>query len=83
MQQLCSEVQGPELPDLPSDLSNDELNGWLNGLAERLLSTIALVVNDEEAVENYLSFEEGKPLLERIELRSEAIKHLMAEPPPF
>jgi hypothetical protein len=83
MQQMCSEVQGPELPDLPSDLSNDELNGWLNGLAERLLSTIALVVNDEEAVENYLSFEEGKPLLERIELRSEAIKHLMAAPPPF
>jgi len=77
----CAEVQGTALPELPSDLTDEELNGWLNSLADRLIFTIGTIVNDDEALQNYLTLEEGKPLLERIDLRAEALEHLMAPAP--
>lgn len=77
----CAEVQGSALPELPSELTDDELNGWLTNLADRLLSTISDIVNDDEALQNFMTLEEGKPLLERIDLRSEALEHLMAPAP--
>ncbi len=73
----CEQVQREEIPDLPADLlARDDLDAVLNAVATNLLDDIKGAVNDEAAVNNYLTLEEGKNLQDRIFLRLEALSLL-------
>jgi hypothetical protein len=75
---LCLQAQPATPPDLPSDLSDDELNAWLEDHSASLLRTISdLVSGDEESVNYYLEVEEGKTLYEKVNLRAECIGTLV------
>ncbi len=73
----CVEVQGEEIPDLPPELmARDDLGAVLEAVNASLLDYIKQAVDDESAVENYLTLEEGRNLQERIFLRLEALSIL-------
>ena len=80
MRITCVGVQKNELPPLPSQLTDGELDGWVNELSERLLDTIKMLVN-EAAVDHFLRVEEGKVLVEKIDMRSRCIEQLLTPDP--
>ena len=64
---------------MPEDPSTDLVRSWLDVHSQSLLDIIYSEVNNEEMMQKYQAMGEDYSIFEKIDRRSETIRHLFIE----